>query len=87
MRTTVMIDDALFLEAKKRAVGAGISFSELISRSLRETLARKVEGASPFTMVTFGPEASESEPRTPSDFYSEIEREDEQSYRGPRGGG
>jgi len=83
MRTTVVVDDWLFREAKKRAVEAGISFSEMINRSLRETLARKVGGAGPFAMVTFGSPGDE-EALTPSDFYDEIERDDEKDFADPR---
>ncbi len=83
MRTTVVIENQLFREAKKRSVEAGISFSEMVNRSLRETLSRKVEAARPFAMVTFG-SPGEEESLTPSDFYDEIERDDGKDYADQR---
>jgi len=38
MRTTLDIDDAVFAAAKRRTVEAGLTLSELTTRSLREAL-------------------------------------------------
>ena len=38
MRTTLVIDDSVFAAAKRRAVEAGLTLSELTTRSLREAL-------------------------------------------------
>jgi len=45
MRTTLVIDDAVFLAAKRRAVEAGMTLSELATRSLREALRPRASGA------------------------------------------
>ena len=45
MRTTLVIDDAVFAAAKRRAVEAGLTLSELTTRSLRESLRPQVSAA------------------------------------------
>lgn len=56
MRTTMIIDDDLFRQAKKRAAETGVSVSEVVNRALRETFSQKADSAKlpPFRMVTFG---------------------------------
>lgn len=56
MRTTVVIDDELFRQARKRAAESGVSVSEIVNRALRETFSQKTESGRlpPFRMVTFG---------------------------------
>jgi len=45
MRTTLVIDDAVFAAAKRRAVEAGVTLSELTTRSLREALRPRASAA------------------------------------------
>jgi len=56
MRTTLVIDDAVFAAAKRRAVEAGLTLSELTTRSLREALRPRVsaEEATRFFMPVHG---------------------------------
>jgi hypothetical protein len=41
MRTTLIIDDYVFKEAKRRAVDSGITLSELTTMALREVLRER----------------------------------------------
>lgn len=44
MRTTILLDDELYREAKKAAADQGCTFTQLVSDSLRWVLARREEG-------------------------------------------
>jgi hypothetical protein len=55
MRTTVVLHDALFREAKTKAAARGISLSDLVAEALQAVLVaapREPRGA--FRMMTFG---------------------------------
>ncbi len=55
MRTTVRLDDDLFVAAKQRAAAERITLTSLIEDSLRRTLAlRLVESDERFTVSRFG---------------------------------
>ena len=56
MRTTLVIDDHVVMEAKRQALEAGLSLSELTTMALRETLRKRSHPAqpSPFSMPTCG---------------------------------
>jgi hypothetical protein len=56
VRTTLILDDELVREAKKRAADCGLTLSELVNRSLREALDTPPPAAeaTPFEMVTYG---------------------------------
>ncbi|HOX02808.1 MAG TPA: hypothetical protein P5022_12890 [Candidatus Paceibacterota bacterium] len=56
MRTTLIIDDHVFMEAKRRAIEAGITVSELTTLALREALRKRVQPPHPgrFSLLTFG---------------------------------
>jgi Arc/MetJ family transcription regulator len=77
MRTTMVIDDELFRQAKKRAAETGTSLSEVVNRALREAFSPKPAAAAlpPFRMVTFG----RSQPHvdhTPADLWRAEEDDD-----------
>ncbi|MCK6555177.1 type II toxin-antitoxin system VapB family antitoxin [Candidatus Binatia bacterium] len=83
MRTTMIIDDDLIVQAKKRAAETGVSLSEVVNRALRDSLSRRhsTESLPPFRMVTFG----RGQPRVdhaPEALARVIEDEDETSLRG-----
>lgn len=83
MRTTMIIDDDLLRQAKKRAAETGVSVSEVVNRALREALVERKTPASlpPFRMVTFGrgqPQVSHQ----PADFVGTAEEEDVAALRG-----
>lgn len=56
MRTTLIIDDHVLKEAKRRAVEGGITLGELTTRALREILRQSGERRAgyEFRMLTFG---------------------------------
>jgi len=54
MRTTLVLEDALLRQAKRRATERNMTVSELVNEALRESLARPRATAPPFSMVTYG---------------------------------
>ena len=56
MRTTLVIDDHVFTEAKRHAVDVGLSLSELTTLALRDTLRKRdqIHHEPPYTMPTYG---------------------------------
>jgi hypothetical protein len=82
MRTTLVLDDDLLREAKHRAVSLKITLSELVNRSLRETLRREPPSSEPpFAMVTFG-RASGTTHHEPEDFVAALEDEERETREG-----
>jgi len=55
MRTTLIIDDSVFQKAKKQALEAGTTLSDLTNSALRHFLAsRSPTEERPFVMPVFG---------------------------------
>jgi predicted DNA-binding ribbon-helix-helix protein len=54
MRTTVVLHDALFREAKSKAAARGISLSDLVAEALQALLVPAPAPRSAFRMMTFG---------------------------------
>ena len=77
MRTTLIIDDSLFHQAKTRAAEAHLTLSELVSRALRDALRPSVSEAPPppYQPLTFGG-APESLGMEPADLAALAEAED-----------
>ncbi|MBI2375913.1 MAG: hypothetical protein HYV07_18110 [Deltaproteobacteria bacterium] len=73
MRTTIVLDDALFKQAKKQAAEAGLSLSALVERSLRDSLSRdsKRSENGAYRVVTFGDPANPVD-HDPADFSSAL---------------
>ena len=78
MRTTLVLDDRLLRDAKRRAAGRGITLSEWVNEVLRAALQKTQAPAPRFHMITFGqpPSSTHHEPR---DFQGAIEAEDRSS--------
>jgi len=76
VRTTVILDDRLFRDAKRRAASRGITLSELISEALRTALARTSSTAREYSITTYG--SGRSVRHEPADFAAADEREDRQ---------
>jgi len=74
MRTTVIIDDALFREAKLAAAKAGCSLSDLVNQALHAALSNRKQPRPEFQMVTYGGRARAA--HEPEDFNNAIEAED-----------
>jgi len=83
MRTTLILDDELLHEAKKRAADAGLSLSELVNRALRDTLGAPEPEAPPFEMITYG-QAGPTVRHEPGELAEELELEDAASLRRER---
>ncbi len=56
MRTTINLPDDLILQAKKVALEADTTLTEIIANALRETLARRTQKGpkKKFRMITYG---------------------------------
>jgi len=74
MRTTVLIDDAILVEAKLAAAKAGCSLSDLVNQALSAALAKRKQPRPPFQMVVFG--GGSTVRHEPVDFHDALEAED-----------
>jgi hypothetical protein len=80
VRTTLLIDDALVREAKKRALEKGQTLSELVTDALRLALhAPRPEAPARFSMPTFGGE--EVLHHEPAAFATAVEEDDRRQRR------
>jgi hypothetical protein len=77
MRTTLVIDDALLRQAKRRAAERDLSVSDVVNEALRESFRATSPAPPPFTFVTYGGTGSRVR-HEPSDFAVELENEDQQ---------
>jgi Bacterial antitoxin of type II TA system, VapB len=80
MRTTLILDDGLLRQAKRRAVERNLTVSAVVNEALRESLSRTAPEAPPFQMITYG----DSERRVhhePADFSAFLEEQDLDSLR------
>lgn len=75
MRTTLVLDDALLRQAKRRAAERSLTVSDVVNEALRDAFGRPVPTAPPFSMVTYG-SAGRRVRHEPSDFTTELEDED-----------
>ena len=83
MRTTLILNDALFLEAKRRAAERNASISAVVNEAL---LAAFREPSSPapgmtFQMPTFAPERADRVHTSPKDMAELMVAEDLSHYR------
>jgi hypothetical protein len=76
MRSTLVLDDHLFKQARQRAAAQGTTLSEVVNQALRETLAKPIPRPSArFSMPTFGDPAAANR-HEPVDF-AEAEQDDD----------
>jgi len=80
MRTTLVLDDALLRQAKRRAAERNLTVSDVVNEALRDTFGRPVPAAPPFSMTTYG-RAGRRVRHEPSDFALELENEDRSRLR------
>jgi hypothetical protein len=80
MRTTLVLDDTLLRQAKRRAAERNLTVSEVVNEALRDSFSRPVPAAPPFSMTTFG-KASRRVRHEPSDFAAALEDEDRSRIR------
>lgn len=75
MRTTLVLDDRLVREAKRRAADTGSTLSEVVNDALREALRPTPKPSLPFRMITYG-DPRETLTLTPEDI-KEMELQDD----------
>lgn len=75
MRTTLVLEDELVRQAKKRATDAGLTLSELVNLALRDKLAASEAKAARFEMITYGLEKPPVQ-HEPGDFAEALEHDD-----------
>lgn len=75
MRTTLVLDDELLREAKRRAIERDVTLSEMVNEALREALRKPPGQAPPFTLVTYGGRNRRSR-HEPADFKAILEADD-----------
>lgn len=78
VRTTIVLDDRLFREAKRRAASRGVNLSQLLDEALRAWLAEPDTPAPKFEVITYG-EAAGRTHHEPADFARALEDEDRSS--------
>ena len=75
MRTTLVLDDALLRQAKRRAAERDLTLSDVVNEALREALRHSAPTAPPFSLITYG-RADRHVSHEPADFSDEQEDED-----------
>ena len=80
MRTTLIIDDSLLRQAKRRAAERNVTVSDVVNDALRASLERPPQAAPPFSMVTYG-RGAPGVHHEPADFHDELEAEDRARVR------
>jgi Bacterial antitoxin of type II TA system, VapB len=75
MRTTLVIDDVLLRQAKRRAAERDLTVSDVVNEALRESFRQTSPAAAPFSFVTYGG-AGRRVRHEPADFAAELEDED-----------
>lgn len=76
MRTTLVIDDVLLRQAKRRAAERDLSVSDVVNEALREAFRETPVAAPPFSFVTYGGVGRVR--NEPADFAAVLEDEDRQ---------
>jgi len=80
MRTTLVLDDALLRQAKRRAAERNLTISDIVNEALRESFRHQVRGAPPFSMITYG-RSGRRVHHEPSDFALALDDEDRDRLR------
>jgi hypothetical protein len=80
MRTTLVLDDGLLRQAKRRAAERNMTVSQIVNEALRDSLRRPARQAPPFSMITYG-EPARRVRLEPADMSALLEDQDLQSLR------
>lgn len=75
MRTTLVLDDRLLRQAKRRAAERDLTVSDVVNEALREAFRDALPTTPPFSLITYG-HADRRVRHEPSDFATELEDED-----------
>jgi hypothetical protein len=81
MRSTIVIDDALFKRVRRRAAELGVTISDVVSDALREALARRSEEPPPLRLPTFG-DPKQRVHHEPADLTAAEDEDDRRRVRG-----
>ena len=80
MRTTLVLDDTLLRQAKRRAAERNLTVSDVVNEALRDSFGRPGPAAPPFSLTAYG-RAGRRVHHEPSDFSAELEDEDRSRLR------
>ena len=80
MRTTLVLEDELVRQAKKRAADSGLTLSEVVNNALRESFAGPEKSAPRFNMITYG-RGKKKVCHEPVDFAEALEHDDSEDIR------
>ena len=81
VRTTLVIHDQLFRDAKRKAASLGITLSQLVNDALRSALAtRTTSTAGEYRVPTYG-DPSKRVHHEPEDFAAMVEEDDIESLK------
>jgi hypothetical protein len=80
MRTTLVLDDALLRQAKRRAAERNLTVSDVVNEALRDSFGRPVRAAPPFSLTTYG-SPDRRVRHEPSDIALELDDEDRTRLR------
>jgi len=80
MRTTLVLDDKLLTQAKKRAADRKTTVSEVVNDALRDSFGRSDVPRRPFRLITYG-DPSKPVHVSPAEMKAIIEEEDLGQFR------
>jgi hypothetical protein len=81
MRTTLVLDDALLRQAKRRAAERDMTVSQIVNEALRDSFRDPgTPDLPPFALITYG-RADQRGRHEPSDFAAALEDEDRARLR------
>lgn len=80
MRTTLIINDKLLSQAKKRAADRKTTVSEVVNEALRDSFARPVGPSRPFKLITYG-NPDRPQHLSPAEMYAILEDQDLEGLR------
>ena len=80
MRTTLVLDDGLLRQVRRRAAERNLTVSDVVNEAIRESLGRPAPAAPPYEMIAYG-RPSEQVSHEPADFAVILEAEDRDGLR------
>lgn len=80
MRTTLVLDDLLLRQARRRAAERNLTVSAVVNEALRDSFGRPAPVAAPFSMITYG-RAQDRVQHEPSEFAAALDQEDQDRLR------
>ncbi len=80
MRTTLVLDDRLLTEAKKRAADRNTTVSEVVNDALRDTFEHREKPRRPFRLITYG-DPNKPDHISPAEMKVILEDEDLERFR------